>query len=78
MLVPGRYGERFRHELGCSSGAIGRSEFSGGGRERGPKELSDQGAGIVETFDLLAGKLCEGRFSPISDEFDGVEEVFFL
>jgi hypothetical protein len=44
----------------------------------GPKELSDQGAGIVETFDLLAGKLCEGRFSPISDEFDGVEEVFFL
>ena len=44
----------------------------------GPKELSDQGAGIIETFDLLAGKFCESRFSPISDEFDGVDEVFFL
>ena len=44
----------------------------------GPKELSDQGAGIIEAFDPLAGELCEGRLSPISDEFDGVDEVFFL
>ena len=44
----------------------------------GPKELSDQGAGIIEAFDLLTGKLCEVRFSPISDEFNGVDEVFFL
>ena len=27
----------------------------------GPKKLSDQGAGLIEAFDLLAGKLCEGR-----------------
>jgi hypothetical protein len=44
----------------------------------GPKELSDQGAGIIEAFDFLAGQLYEGRLSPISDEFDGVDEVFFL
>ena len=33
----------------------------------GPKELSDQGAGIIEAFDLLAGKFCESRFSAISE-----------
>ena len=27
----------------------------------GPKKLSDQGAGLIEAFDLLAGKLCEGH-----------------
>src|SRR6266436_4024294 len=43
-----------------------------------PKELSDQGAGIIEAFDLPAGEPCEGRFSPIGDEFDGVDEEFFL
>jgi hypothetical protein len=26
----------------------------------GPKELSDQGATLIEAFDLLAGKLCKG------------------
>ena len=44
----------------------------------GAEELSNQGAGIVEAFDLLAGKLREGCFSPISDELDRVDEVFFL
>ena len=44
----------------------------------GAEELSDQRAGIVESFELLAGKLRESRFSPISDELDGVDEVFFL
>ena len=44
----------------------------------GAEELSDQRAGIVEPFELLAGKLREGCFSPISDELDRVDEVFFL
>ena len=44
----------------------------------GPKELSDQGTGIIGAFNLLAGKLCQGRFSSVSDEFDGVDEMFFL
>jgi hypothetical protein len=35
----------------------------------GAEELSNQGAGIVEPFDHFAGKLREGCFSPISDEF---------
>jgi hypothetical protein len=43
----------------------------------GAEELSDQRAGIVEAFEFLAGKLREGCFSPISDELDGVDEVFF-
>ena len=43
----------------------------------GAKELSDQRAGVIEAFDLLAGEFCKGRFSPVSDEFDGVDEVFF-
>jgi hypothetical protein len=40
----------------------------------GAEELSNQGAGIVEPFDLFAGKLREGCFSPISDELDSVDE----
>ena len=44
----------------------------------GAEELSDQRAGIVEAFKLLACKLREGCFGPISDELDGVDEVFFL
>ena len=44
----------------------------------GAEELSDQRARIVESFELLAGKLREGCFSPISDELDRVDEVFFL
>ena len=44
----------------------------------GAEELSNQGAGIVEAFDLLARKLGEGCFSPISDEFDGVDEMLFF
>ena len=36
----------------------------------GAEELSNQGAGIIEAFDLLAGNLGEGRFSPISDEMN--------
>jgi hypothetical protein len=44
----------------------------------GAEELSNQGAGIVEAFDLLPGKLRKGCFSPISDELDRVDEVFFL
>ena len=38
----------------------------------GAEELSNQRAGIIEALDLLAGKLREGCFSPISDEFDRV------
>ena len=44
----------------------------------GAEELSNQGAGVIEAFDLISGKLGEGRFSPISDEFDGVDEVLFF
>ena len=44
----------------------------------GAEELSNQGAGVIEAFDLVAGKLGEGCFSPISDELDRVDEVFFL
>ena len=44
----------------------------------GTKELSDQGAGIVEAFDFLASELDQGRLSSISDEFDSVDEVLFL
>ena len=44
----------------------------------GAEKLSNQGTGIVEAFDLLAGKLREGRFRPISDQLDRVDEVFFL
>ena len=44
----------------------------------GTEELSDQRAGIIEPFELLAGKLRKGCFSPISDELDRVDEVFFL
>ena len=44
----------------------------------GPKELANQGAGIIKAFDFLAGELYESRLSPISDQFDGVDEVFFL
>jgi len=58
----------------------GESFIKGIGKEvdLGSKELSDQRAGIIEAFDLLAGKFCKGRFSPLSDEFDGVDEVFFF
>ena len=42
------------------------------------EELSNQLTGIIEAFELFAGKLREGGFSPISDELDGVDEVFFL
>jgi len=44
----------------------------------GAEKLANQGTGIVEAFDLLAGKLREGRFGPISDQLDRVDEVFFL
>ena len=33
---------------------------------------------VEDGFELLAGKLGEGCFSPISDELDSVDEVFFL
>ncbi|MBV8970259.1 MAG: hypothetical protein JO331_14545 [Verrucomicrobia bacterium] len=44
----------------------------------GAEQLSDQRAGIVEPFELLASKLRKGCFSAISDELDGVDEVLFL
>ena len=67
--------------LRCSLGANARSEFYFAGREQDRlrwEELSNQGTGIVEAFDLLAGKLRKGCFSPISNELDRVDEVFFL
>ena len=44
----------------------------------GAEELSNHRAGVIEAFDLVAGKLGEGRFRPISDEFDGVDEMLFF
>jgi hypothetical protein len=44
----------------------------------GVVKLAHQSAGVLQAMHLFASDLGHGGFSPVSDEFDGVDEVFFL
>ena len=44
----------------------------------GAEQLANEGPGIIEAMHFLPSKLGQGGFGPISNELDGIEEVFFL